>query len=286
MSAVIGAMLGTSFSPAMFKHAGSWVLSLGGLVVFIAAASALVYIYYRRVAGSDHATAYFSAMPGGVVDMVTLGMERGADEKMIALVQAARLILVALFLPFLIWSITGVAPDRTAAAFIPLASVRANDVVWFCVAVLLGVGGGILLRLPARYLLGPMSASATMHVMGLMHFELPTAARAAAQIFIGATIGCRFAMASPRKIMTVIGLSFGSTILLLSVTLAFASLLSLLTGYRFTALILAYSPGSVAEVSLIALSLGVEIPFVVVHQIVRLFLVIGGAAAVFRWLKR
>ncbi|WP_179875749.1 AbrB family transcriptional regulator [Sinorhizobium sp. BJ1] len=119
-----------------------------------------------------------------------------------------------------------------------------------------------------------------------MHFELPTAARAAAQIFIGATIGCRFAMASPRKIMAVIGLSFGSTILLLSVTLAFAGLLSFLTGDRFTALILAYAPGSVAEVSLIALSLGVEIPFVVVHQIVRRFLVVGGAAAVFRSLKR
>ena len=38
--------------------------------------------------------------------------------------------------------------------------------------------------------------------------------------------------------------------------------------------------------SLIALSLGVEIPFVVLHQIVRLFLVAAGAAAVFRWVKR
>ncbi len=43
--------------------------------------------------------------------MVTLGLESGGDEKMIALIQAARIILVALCLPFLIRSLTGVAPE-------------------------------------------------------------------------------------------------------------------------------------------------------------------------------
>jgi len=63
MTAAIGAMLGGSFSPALFKHADSLLLSLGGLAAFIAAAGALVYVYFRRVAGFDHPTAYFSAMP-------------------------------------------------------------------------------------------------------------------------------------------------------------------------------------------------------------------------------
>ncbi|PJR10716.1 hypothetical protein CEJ86_28385 [Sinorhizobium meliloti] len=117
-------------------------------------------------------------------------------------------------------------------------------------------------------------------------FELPTAARAAAQVVIGATIGCRFAFVPPRKITEVIGLSFGSTILLLAGTLTFASILSCLTGDRFASLALAYSPGGVAEMSVIALSLGVEVPFVVLHHIVRLFLIVAGAGAVFRWVKR
>ncbi|THK33703.1 hypothetical protein EHS39_34725 [Ensifer sp. MPMI2T] len=47
MTAAIGAMLGMSFSPAMFEHADSWLLSLGGLAIFIAAESALAYIYFR-----------------------------------------------------------------------------------------------------------------------------------------------------------------------------------------------------------------------------------------------
>ncbi|MFB0690009.1 AbrB family transcriptional regulator [Agrobacterium pusense] len=36
----------------------------------------------------------------------------------------------------------------------------------------------------------------------------------------------------------------------------------------------------------VALSLGVEVPLVVIHHIVRLFLIAAGAAAVFRWVKR
>ncbi|MDW9418891.1 hypothetical protein GOC56_31235 [Sinorhizobium meliloti] len=90
MTAAIGAMLGTSFSPTIFEHAGAWLVSLGGLSVFIAAAGALVYIYFRLVAGFDPPTVYFSAMPGGLVEMVTLGMVRGGDEMMIALTHAAR----------------------------------------------------------------------------------------------------------------------------------------------------------------------------------------------------
>ncbi|WP_077068248.1 AbrB family transcriptional regulator [Ensifer aridi] len=188
----------------------------------------LVYTYFGRVAGFEHPAAYFSAMPGGLVDMVTLGLESGGDEKMIALVQAARIILVALCLP----SRFGVPPELRRIVPEPLSfRSRASTpmtFLWFSMAVLLGVGAGILLRLPADYLLGPMSASAIMHVMGWTQLKLPTVARATAQVVIGATIGYRFAMAAPRKIVEVIGLSFGSTILLLSVALAFAgrSLLS------------------------------------------------------------
>ncbi|WP_158228605.1 AbrB family transcriptional regulator [Sinorhizobium fredii] len=81
--------------------------------------------------------------------------------------------------------------------------------------------------------------------------------------------------------MRVVGLSIGSTVLLLSVSLALAGVLSLVTGDRFIALVLAYSPGGVAEMSLISLSLGIEVPFVVLHHIVRVFLVVAGSAVVF-----
>lgn len=285
MTALIGAMLGTSFSPAVFEHVGLWFLSLSGLAVFIATAGAAVYTYFRLVAGLDHSTAFFSAMPGGLVEMVTLGAERGGDEKTIALIHASRIFLVVLSLPFLIQLFTGAPISRTGTSYVPLSNVELGDLAWFTAAVILGIGVATLLRLPARYLMGPMAVSAALHFSGLTDFEMPSIALAAAQVVIGATVGCRFAMASPREIRKVIGLSIGSTFLLLCISLGFAGVLAYWTGDRFIALVLAYSPGGVAEMSIIALSLGIEVPFVVLHHIVRVLLVVAGSALVFRYVK-
>lgn len=282
MTALIGAMLGTSFSPAVFAHLGLWLVSLSGLVVFITAAGATVYVYFRKVAGLDRATAFFSAMPGGLVEMVTLGSERGGDEKTIALIHASRIFLVVLTLPFLIQTFTGSAISRSGAAYVPISDVALADLAWFAAAAVIGVSLGILLRLPARYLMGPMAVSALLHFSGVTDFQMPSVGLAAAQIVIGATVGCRFAMASPKEILKVISLSIGSTMLLLCISLGFAGVLAYFTGDRFIALVLAYSPGGVAEMSIIALSLGIEVPFVVLHHIVRVFLVVAGSAVVFR----
>ncbi|MFJ1311515.1 AbrB family transcriptional regulator [Agrobacterium sp. P15N1-A] len=282
MTATIGVMLGASFSPSVFDHVGVWIVSLLGLSVFIAAAGAAAYIYFRKIAGFDHPTAFFSAMPGGLVEMVTLGAERGGDERMISLIHAARIFLVVLCLPFIIQFVTGHVISRSGSSFVPLSSVELPDLLWFLAAMAIGVAAGTLLRFPARYLMGPMAVSAALHYFGVTDFQLPSVILGAAQVVIGATVGCRFVKTPPNLIVRVIGLSIGSTALLLCISLAFAFLIALWTGDRFIGLVLAYSPGGVAEMSLIALSLGIEVPFVVLHHLVRVFLVVAGSAAVFK----
>lgn len=64
----------------------------------------------------DHPTASFAAMPGGSVEMVTLGAERGGYERKISLIHAARIFLVALSLPFLIQLATGHAISGTSSS--------------------------------------------------------------------------------------------------------------------------------------------------------------------------
>lgn len=285
MTATIGVMLGASFSPSVFAHVDLWIVSLIGLSLFIAAAGSVTYIYFRKIAGFDHATAFFSAMPGGLVEMVTLGAERGGDERMISLIHAARIFLVVLCLPFLIQFVTGEAISRSGSSFVPLSTVELLDLLWFVVAMVIGTIAGTLLRFPARYLMGPMAISAVMHLFGVTDFQLPSVVLAAAQVVIGATVGCRFVKTPSSMIARVIGLSLGSTALLLCISLAFALLISLWTGDRFIGLVLAYSPGGVAEMSLIALSLGIEVPFVVLHHLVRVFLVVAGSAAMFRVIR-
>ncbi|WP_163117352.1 AbrB family transcriptional regulator, partial [Acinetobacter baumannii] len=61
-------------------------------------------------------TAFFSGMPGGLVEMITYGEERGGDGRVIALVHSARILMIVMTLPFAIQWIEGVSLNRTAGA--------------------------------------------------------------------------------------------------------------------------------------------------------------------------
>ena len=71
---------------------------------------------------------------------------------------------------------------------------------------------------------------------------------------------------------------------MLLITLAFGAALHPLTGYSLTLLLLAFIPGGLTEMSLIALALGVDPAFVVTHHGVRVSLVVLIALPAFAWL--
>jgi len=79
-------------------------------------------------------------------------------------------------------------------------------------------------------------------------------------------------------------LSLGSTVILVAITLGFGFGMSRLSSYGAIPLILAYSPGGLAEMSLVALALRIEVAFVAAHHIIRVFMVMVGAGLVFRFL--
>ena len=80
--------------------------------------------YVKRCAcwlgGLDRPTA-FVGMPGGLIQMVTLGKDFGGDERMIALAHAARIFFVVLSLPFLLQLALG--QPIPIFAGVPFASV-------------------------------------------------------------------------------------------------------------------------------------------------------------------
>ncbi|MBU2934546.1 MULTISPECIES: AbrB family transcriptional regulator [Pacificibacter] len=286
MTATLGAMLGATFSPSVFDHINLWIVSLSGLVVYLLVLGTVVYLYFRRVVGLDPATAYFSALPGGMVEMIIQGGEKGGDERMIALIHVVRIFLVVMTLPFLIQYVTGQNIGRNAAGYIALNSISGIDFIWIAATVLIGVFLATLLRFPARFFLGPMIVSACVHYLGYSDFKIPTTVLAGAQIVIGATIGCRFANIPLAYIARVALFSLGSTFLCIAISLAFAFGVSYWSGDQLASLILAYSPGGITEMSLIALALGLEVPFVALHHIVRVVLVMGSASFIFKSVKR
>jgi membrane AbrB-like protein len=282
MAAVLGVVLGCSFHPGLLALVGQWWLSLLLLPLFLATAALLCVIWLRRVAGFDPITAYFAGMPGGIAEMVVMGSERGADERSVALIQSARIFLVVLILPFLIRHFHDPAPHGAAIARTTEILPGIDLLVWGGISIVLGAWAGRTLRLPAWHLVGPLAVSAALHVTGVTDFRVPAWLLAAAQVGLGATIGCRFRALTLGAFVRLLGLAAGSTAILLALTFAWAGTIGRLTGLDPGLLALAYAPGGLAEMSMAALGLALEPGVVIIHHLARISVVIIGAPLAFR----
>ena len=112
------------------------------------------------------------------------------------------------------------------------------------------------------------------HLAGLTGSVPPVEAVAVAQIVLGTAIGCRFAGTATLAVLKAIVLALGALVILLTVAVCFALGLAFATGLDFEALLLAYAPGGLAEMTLIALSKNIDPAFVSAHHVVRIALLV------------
>ena len=285
MLAVLGVMLGSAFTPDLPGQAAAWSPSLIALFLSMAVATIVVMAYFRRVAAMGTPTAYFAAAPGGVNEMVVAGGAMGGDERTIALIHFLRILLIVFAIPFgfrLITGIHGAPMSRSMGALIDLAPVDAA-ILLACAAG--GAVLGRLLRFPAATLTGPMAASSLVHVLGLTASHPPAELVIAAQVVTGAGLGCRMVGLSWRHLVETARVAMGSTLILITISGGSAALLAWVTELPFSMLLLAFVPGGIAEMCLIALALGQDVAFVSTHHVVRVILVIACAPLAFRLFK-
>mgnify|MGYP000200478897 CR=1 FL=1 len=283
---VLGVMLGSSFTPEIASRLGDWTVSLVILAVYTAVSGALGTAFFQRVAGYDRVTSYFSAMPGGLSVMILVGEAMGGDGRLISLTHASRLLLVVLVLPFAFQLFMGYDPASRPQPGPPLASIGGLDLALLAGCGLVGWLGARVLRVPAPAVVGPMLLSAAIHMGGVVEAGPPVELVAAAQVVVGASIGCRFAGTPVRLIGKAIVWAAGGTVVLLGSAILAAWVGHLITGLPTPELTLAYSPGGLAEMSLVALALGLEAALVATHHIVRIFLIVVLAPVVFRLGRR
>ncbi len=90
----------------------------------------------------------------------------------------------------------------------------------------------------------------------------------------------------PARLPRLPAAAAGGTVVLLSATLVFAMALAQVTGLPVVALVLAFSPGGLAEMSLIAIAIGADAAFVATHHVVRIFMIVVIAPLAFRLMRR
>ncbi|HEV8391031.1 MAG TPA: AbrB family transcriptional regulator [Dongiaceae bacterium] len=282
--AILGIMLGSAFTPEVVRGLLTWVGSFAWLGLYVVVATAGVWLFYRRLARYDTVTAYFSAAPGGLNEMILTGGAMGGDERRISMSHAARVLIAIFALSF---------GYRWFGDYTPIASAAAagGDMDWsdwllLTACGIIGFGVAKLLRIPAYALVGPMLLSAIVHAAGITHSRPPVWLVAAAQIVVGAMVGSRFDGVSVRMVGKAIVLAIFATAVLLALAALFGQAVESTLGIPFSAALLAFAPGGLAEMSLIALSLQIDAAYVSSHHIVRIFMIVLAAPLVFRLFSR
>jgi membrane AbrB-like protein len=210
----------------------------------------------------------------------------GADDRAIVLAHASRIIIVVALIAIWFRVVQGIDLSDRSSFGTPFVDIPPVELGVLLIAGVIGFFLGRALRLPAPTLLGPMLISAVVHLTGLTTNPPPRELVIVAQILLGTIIGGRFLGVAPRKIARAIGLSLGATALMLCITFGFALALYSLVGQSFEQVILAYSPGGLAEMSLVALAMDADIAYVAIHHLVRISLIVAFAPLVFRWFAR
>jgi len=284
MIVVIGVMLGSAFKPAMIERAREWLGLVALMLVYVPVATTLCYVIFRRFAGLDPVTSYFSATPGGLQEMTLVGEHYGGDGRSIILTHALRIFLVVMTVPvyFRFIERLDVPPMAQGAHLWQMLPLEG------ALLIACGVAGWFLarlLRIPAAVLVGPMLVSAIVHLLGWSSASPPPELVAAAQVVMGAALGCRFVGTPLREVGRIAAWAAFATFVMLALALGLTVAFAERVGINREALILVLSPGGMAEMSLVALGLGVEVAIVSSMHVFRIAVVVIAAPTVFRLMR-
>ncbi|EIJ41379.1 membrane protein AbrB duplication [Beggiatoa alba B18LD] len=270
--AVIGVMLGSSFSLQLLQQAEQWLLSLSSIFFYLITVTFFAMYYCQRVAKLDFLSSWFASVPGGLSEVILLSDQLQADVRAVALFHSLRVIVILLSLPILLWfAHSHFTPPSVSSSLTFNLSVYDAFLLFACG----GLGALLAIRFhaPIAMLFYPFMLSALLHICLFTTAKPPSGLIIITQLIIGSSIGCRFAGFPWLKALRLFKLGVGMVSILMGVTLVFAGGLHIATGIPFTSLMLAFAPGGGAELMLIALWLQLDPAFVAVHQLLRLTLV-------------
>jgi membrane AbrB-like protein len=279
--AVTGVVLGAYLnSDSLRAVAGSWlpvaVVSLGTLGLSLVAGRVLA-----RTTGCEETTAALGLVAGGASGIVAISDELGADGRLVAFMQYARVLVVVLITPVV--AAVAFPGDHTAAAH---GTPVVGHASWWAITVgaaAVGAFGGRAVRLPNAALLGPLFASGAITLLAPSDtFQVPALLREVAFAAIGAQVGLRFTTDTLRQVgrllvpvlLAIVGIIAGCFVLAVGLHLTTSA--SLPDAY------LATTPGGLYAVVAVAFGANADTTFIVAVQGLRLLVMVVLAPLVVR----
>jgi uncharacterized protein len=276
----LGIQTGTSVTWNTVERAAAWPLSLALLAVSVVLVTWGSYAFYAKARGWDRETALFASLPGALSLVLLLAAESGADMRRVTIAQSIRLFFLVAALPtVIVW----LSPPASAVPQLAVIG-GAFDVA---LLVVLATAAGVALewlRVPAGLILGAVLVSAGLELSGVTSGAAPNAILIPANVVLGVMIASRFSDFSLAELRRALAEGFSGFAIALGISTLGAVGASVLAGLPLALTLLAFSPGGLDAMTLMAFALGLDPAYVGAHQIARYIGMVLLMPAVTAWL--
>lgn len=281
---IIGTTIGATVTlAALHRLASSWLpalfVTVATLVISVGAGFALA-----KVGRIGRLTGVLSMIAGGASTLTAITRELGGDERVVAVVQYVRVLLILVTLPLIAIFVFHASTGAPAGA--PHTRLW-SDLVFTALSAGLGAVLGYLIPISTFFLLGPIIVAATIAIGGwLGPVQVPSLIVGICFVVLGLQVGLRFTRESLRSIARLLP---AASAMILAVVLscgALGWLLEKMTGIDALTAYLATTPGGLPAVLAIAADSSADATYVFAVQMARLLLILLAAPLLSRLIGR
>ena len=273
----LAVLMGANFTSGVIAQAQNWLGAAALILLATVVATAGAMLYLQRIRNYEGNLALLCSIPGGQAEVVAISRELVSKDYVVALFQLARVSMVFLLAP-LILALDG-GQDAVDASYVALAEMpsiidlAATDLAWLLALALGGWALAVLIRMPLPHLLGPLILSAAVHISGYAAIPRVSEFVLLAQIGIGGAIGARLAQVQFAELTRYLGDAVVCAVFLIACYCGFAVALAAYSEVDFMSTILAFIPGGLYEITLLALIFGLDIAFIAFQHTIRILVI-------------
>jgi membrane AbrB-like protein len=271
--ACVGVLIGALVQPSAVRSlASDWLVVLASVLatLVLSLIGGLLLGLHRDL---DPVTGSFALIAGGASGLTAISKDLGADQRVVAVVQYLRVLVIVIAMPAVAAALPAGSADtgRVNTANTPLW----GDLLFTTGCMLVGVYLSRFPKIPAGALLGPMLLAAVLAGTGLSHgATVPGAVAQVAYAVIGLQIGLSFTRESLRSVSRILPLALTLVVAMIAATAAVGIPLLRLAGASWLDGYLATTPGGLYAVLATATTTGADTTLILTVQVLRLLVML------------